>query len=343
MAGSNDEREQVRNHLRRAPSDSDSSSSDEEDPLAHLPAYVINRVEKLEELDSSRATIMEEYLAERSALEKKFEERLKPLYAERAAIVRGSQDGAIAKVTKSSKLKGTDPDANKKDDVVGIPQFWACAMTQMETIGELIAEEDVDCLEHLQDITCVNREDGKGFTLRFLFSPNDYFTNSVIEKTYEVPNLLLSDEPLLKNVTGTSIDWKPGRSLTYRTIKKKQRGKGKHAGQLRTVSKREEKESFFHWFTPPEMPPMDTMDEDEAEKLEELFDSDYEVAQAFRNDLIPQAVVWFSGKVRLGLRHPTCVFISVPSLNQSVVNVSGARATKKMQRTLVRLCEQSHR
>jgi hypothetical protein len=67
---------------------------------------------------------------------------------------------------------------------------------------------------------------------------------------------------------------------------------------VRTVAKTERKESFFHWFDPPEMPPMDTMDEEEADRLEEEFDSDYEIAQAFRNHVIPKAVLWFSGEVR---------------------------------------------
>jgi nucleosome assembly protein 1-like 1 len=284
----------------RALSDSDGDDDedeDEQDPLAHLPEYVLHRVKKLQELNESRKTIMEQYLVERAGLEKRFNEKLQPLYTERASIVRGEHDEAIANEVNVNLNGDCLPRERTEADVGGIPQFWACAMTQMETIGELITEEDVDCLEHVQDVTKIDRDDGKGFTLRFFFAPNDYFTNTVLEKNYEVPNMLLSDEPLLKSVTGTTIDWKPGKCLTHRTVNKKQRGKGKHAGQLRTVSKNEQKESFFHWFSPPEMPPIDSIDEEEAEKLELIFDSDYEVAQAFRTDLIPKAVLWFSGKV----------------------------------------------
>lgn len=269
-----------------------------EDPLAHLPGYVLSRVEKLQELDKKRNVVMEKYLEERAALEQKFQAILKPFYKERASVVRGEQDELIAHRFKTESGENRVP---SPEDEVGVPQFWACAMTQMETIGELITEEDVDCLESLLDITCEDHEDGKGFTLSFHFGTNDYFTNSVLKKNYVVPNLLLSDEPLLKGVQGTTIEWKPGRSLTFRTVKKKQRGKGKNAGQVRTVTKVEEKESFFNWFSPPEMPDMDTMDEEEAERLEELFDNDYEVAQAFRCDLIPRAVLWFSGTVSLTL------------------------------------------
>lgn len=275
------------------------SDDDEEDPLAHLPSSVLARVEKLKVLQAHRESIMEEYLKERAALEKKFESLSQPLYDERAAIVRGDRDDEIA----ASEITDNGADENGADEngaekIKGVPQFWASAITHMDAIGELMSAEDVDCLEHLTNITCVDRDDGKGFTLAFYFAPNDYFTNTVLTKTYEVPNLLLSDSPMLKAVKGDTINWKEGKSLTHRTVKKKQRGKGKHKGQVRTVATEEEKESFFHWFTPPEMPATsDTMDEEEADNLEEIFDNDYDVAQAFRTQVIPKAVLWFTGEV----------------------------------------------
>ena len=50
-------------------------------------------------------------------------------------------------------------------------------------------------------------------------------------KRYEVRNLLLDDEPILKNVTWCNIHWKEVRSLTYRDIKKKQRSKSGGRGE----------------------------------------------------------------------------------------------------------------
>ena len=66
---------------------------------------------------------------------------------------------------------------------------------------------------------------------------------------YEVPNLLLDDEPILKNVTGCNIHWKEGRSLTYRDVKKNQiSNSGRRAIQLHTSNKRERTNSFFRFF-----------------------------------------------------------------------------------------------
>ena len=68
-------------------------------------------------------------------------------------------------------------------------------------------------------------------------------------KRYEVRNLLLDDEPILKNVTGWNMNWKEGRSLAYRGVNKKQRPKrGRRLGQIRTVNNRERTDLFFHFF-----------------------------------------------------------------------------------------------
>ena len=174
-----------------------------------------------------------------------------------------------------------------------------CKTTNLKLLPNYIA--DVDCLDHLTDVTCTNFPDGTGFELHFHFSPNPFFTNKTLSKRYEVPNLLTEDEPILKNVTGTIINWKANQSLTYKEVTKKQRKKGgPNAGQIRTITKKERTESFFHFFTPPSMPGlMEVMDEDEADAVEEAFDHDYDVAQAIRGHLIPKAVLWFTGEAMI--------------------------------------------
>lgn len=301
--------------------DDSSSDGDSENPMSSLPPSVLQRVEKLKQLHEKRDEIMEQYLVDRAALEAKYQGLCKPLFDERAEIVKGMHDSKIKEefkvegnqeTTKAQSKQGqvetvddkedeeepvTDNDTENEIDVVGIPQFWVCAMSHMEPLAELITEEDVDCLENLVDVTCVDDADGTSFTLEFHFAPNDYFSNTVLTKRYEVPNLLLDDEPILKNVEGCKIDWKsPEKTLTVREITKKQRGTGKNAGKVRTVKKKERRESFFHFFTPPKMPSLETMDEDEADRLEEAFEQDYDVAQAFRSHIIPKAVLWFTGQ-----------------------------------------------
>jgi len=261
--------------------------------LSLLPPCIHPRLDKLKSLSDDRTQLLEQYLVERAELEQKYNGLMKPLYEMRRDVVTGKCDGDIAKSDNTGASNGED-----QQQVKGIPQFWACAMGHIDLLAELITEEDVDCMEHLVDVTCDDFADGSGFELHFHFSPNDFFTNSVLTKRYEVPNLLTEDEPMLQSVTGTDIHWKPNKSLTHKTITKKQRKKGgPNAGQVRTIQKTERAESFFHFFTPPKMPELgDVVDEEEAEAMEEHFDHDYEMACAIRGSLIPNAVHWFTGE-----------------------------------------------
>jgi hypothetical protein len=154
-------------------SDDDDDEENDDNPMAHLPQYVIKRIDRLKDLDKKRVEIMQLYIVERAQLEKKYASLHTSLYDDRKMIVAGDKDEEIA---------SGDPQvdtAGEPERVSGIPQFWVCAMTNNDTIGELIAEDDVDCLESLKDVRCVERDDGKGFELFFYFAPNDYFENQV--------------------------------------------------------------------------------------------------------------------------------------------------------------------
>uniref|UniRef100_A0A7S2K4H4 Nucleosome assembly protein n=1 Tax=Leptocylindrus danicus TaxID=163516 RepID=A0A7S2K4H4_9STRA len=260
---------------------------DEEDIMDTLPPVMKMRVNKLQELQDQKNRLMEEYVKERAMLEHKYATLSEPLYDARKDIIVGAKDDEL-------KLAQGDEES---DAIVGIPQFWVVAIGHLEVVGELVTESDVDCLEYLRDIKCEDFENGMGFTLKFFFAPNDYFTNEVLEKKYTIPNLLMDDEPVLQEVLGCDIDWKEGRNLCYKKVQKKQRAKrGPNAGQIRTVTKQERLDSFFHFFTPPKLPKMEEMDEEEADALEEAFDHDYDVAQSFRSHIIPNAVLWFTGE-----------------------------------------------
>jgi nucleosome assembly protein 1-like 1 len=262
-----------------------------------LPPCIVRRVEKLRELNSQRETIVEQYQKERAALEKKFADLYQPLFDERKETIAGKYDREIDAKAKEDGNENEEEDAQETLDIKGIPQFWVCAMGHMEAVAELITEADVDCLENLTDVQCIDDEDGMGFALEFHFKPNTYFSNTVLRKKYTIPNLLLDDEPILKNVEGDEIKWKEGMCLTHREIKKKQRAKsGKNAGKIRTIVKKEKQDSFFHFFKPPKIPTMDEMDEEEADAIEQAFDVDYDVAQAFRSHIIPKAALWFTGE-----------------------------------------------
>ena len=59
-----------------------------------------------------------------------------------------------SRVTNTNNSKADKHDYNEEGRMVGILQFWVCAMGHMEAVAELITERDIDCLEHLTGVTC---------------------------------------------------------------------------------------------------------------------------------------------------------------------------------------------
>ena len=64
--------------------------------------------------------------------------------------------GAIAygKVTNTNTKDDVKDNDEKEGRMVGIPQFWVCAMGHMEAVAESITWRDIDCLGHLTEVTC---------------------------------------------------------------------------------------------------------------------------------------------------------------------------------------------
>jgi hypothetical protein len=60
--------------------------------------------------------------------------------------------------------------------------FFNCRLADLRHVHvQKIQEHDIPVLEHLTDITATLNEDaGTGFTLKFHFAPNDFFTNEVL-------------------------------------------------------------------------------------------------------------------------------------------------------------------
>lgn len=50
-------------------------------------------------------------------------------------------------------------------------------------------------------------------------------------------------------IQGCVIDWKKGKNVTIKTIKKNQKHKSR--GSMRTVTKTVQNDSFFNFFSPP--------------------------------------------------------------------------------------------
>lgn len=226
---------------------------------------------KLAELSVKRGELDYYYRDGLLALEKKFHEICAPLYEQRAKLI----------------ATGEPP----------FEKFWLKALSNHPYLSSLITKADEELLSHLIDIKLTYLDDATGFRLDFVFSENSFIENQVISKTYFLENVKEANfHNLLFDRTETSdIKWKNGKSLCNKEVTKTQRHKA--SGVMRTVSKKVETESFFHFFDETRSPADDEdIEEEDLSKIEEEIHVDLELGNIFKLSIIPRAYDWFTGK-----------------------------------------------
>ena len=115
----------------------------------------------------------------------------------------------------------------------------------------MVQEHGEPILKHLKDIKVKFSDAGQpmSFVLEFHFEPNEYFTNEVLTKTYRMRSEpddsgpFSFDGPEIMGCTGCQIDWKKGKTVTLKMIKKKQKHKGR--GTVCAVTKTVSNDSFI--------------------------------------------------------------------------------------------------
>ncbi|XP_023212250.1 nucleosome assembly protein 1-like 1, partial [Centruroides sculpturatus] len=93
------------------------------------------------------------------------------------------------------------------------------------------------------------------------------------------------------NYYSCTIDWKKGKNVTVKTIKKKQKHKSR--GSVRTVTKTVQNDSFFNFFNPPTVPEDEELLDDETQTLLAV---DFEIGHFIRERIVPRAVLFFTGE-----------------------------------------------
>jgi nucleosome assembly protein 1-like 1 len=215
------------------------------------------------------------------------------------------KEGEPAK--KKEEGKAGDNNNNKDENVKGIPEFWLQALRHHPDFAELITEKDLDALKHLKDVRVKPLEDEVSFAIEFQFDPNPYFDETLLTKTYHLRER--GGEIMYQSVDGTEIHWKQGKNLTVTIVTKTTGGGrggrrgGRRGGgnqQQRTIKVEQPCESFFNFFNPEAFTALGA-DEDELEdeELEALLEADYEMGAAIKEQIIPNAVEWFTGEAEL--------------------------------------------
>jgi len=186
----------------------------------------------------------------------------------------------------------------KDEDVKGVPEFWLTIFKNVEMLADMVQDHDEEPLQALNDITCTFSDSPvMGFKLHFHFGANDYFSNSVLTKEYEMRCKPSEDAPFefdgpeIYKCKGCDIDWKQGKNLTVKTVTRKQKHKQK--GSVRTIKKTVKNDSLFNFFSPPDIP---ENPEELDEETQELLTSDFEIGHYIRERILPRAVLFFTGE-----------------------------------------------
>uniref|UniRef100_A0A8C5QXI3 Nucleosome assembly protein 1 like 4 n=1 Tax=Leptobrachium leishanense TaxID=445787 RepID=A0A8C5QXI3_9ANUR len=291
----------------------DSVSQTPSSYIETLPKAVKRRIYALKQLQEKCAHIEAKFYEEVHELERKYAALYQPLFDKRRLIVTGTEEPTDTecewhsdaedeeKLAADVKKKVTisDKEPSETDNPKGIPDFWLTIFRNVDMINISLQEYDEPILKHLQDVKVKFSDPGQpmSFTLEFHFEPNDFFTNTLLTKLYKMKSEPDSSDPFsfegpeIIDCEGCTIDWKKGKNVTVKTIKKKQKHKGR--GTVRTITKQVLNESFFNFFSPVKV----TGDGEEMdEEMENSLAADYEVGHFFRERLIPRAVLYFTGE-----------------------------------------------
>ncbi|KAK3727641.1 hypothetical protein RRG08_032601 [Elysia crispata] len=298
--------------------------------IQSLPKEVKRRIKALKKLQNEVINVEAEFYKEVNALELKYAPKYSQLFDKRKDILNAkveptdeecdwpsdeeeddekdeeaklapeSQQADVKEKATVDETKEAGGDVEeKKEEVKGIPSFWLTIFKNVDMLSEMVQEHDEPILTHLQDIQVVIHESSPvGFTLEFHFEPNEFFTETVLTKRYEMryepdPEEPFSYEgPEIIKCTGCTINWNKGKNVTVKQIKKKQKHKGR--GLTRTVTKQVQADSFFNFFNPPEAPEGSESEVDE--ETEALLGADFEIGHFIRERVVPRAVLFFTGE-----------------------------------------------
>ena len=155
----------------------------------------------------------------------------KPLYERRLAIITGTHKPTPEEIQEGEEQSLKDDPSYKKlsfapHETAPIPEFWLTALRNHVGTSEIITDRDASALKHLTDIRVAYTAPKPGFKLTFIFTPNEFFDNEVLEKTYYYQEEVgYSGDFLYDRAIGTVINWKEDKDLTKEFEIKKQRNK----------------------------------------------------------------------------------------------------------------------
>lgn len=168
--------------------------------------------------------------------------------------------------------------------------YWLKALKNSE-FGFEITDKDEEILKFLQRIEGHKNEEETNLSIKFFFSENPWFSNTEIIKEF----LLEGDD--IKKSYGDAIQWKEGKNVTVKIVKKKQ--KNKKTGEKKVSTKEVRQESFFHFFDPIDLDDDDDDKEEEddeaTDQMVEELEHQHSLAECIYSDVIQNSLSLYLG------------------------------------------------
>lgn len=179
-----------------------------------LPGNVQHKINALKHLQKKYLSLEAKFFEEVYALECKYQALYQPLVDRRKAVIAGETEleaGEAEWEDESDDEKEMDAEVTKRFERMalnyknqhskvikeskGIPAFWLTVFKNTQTMADMIQPHDEPLLEHLTNVNIVYKTDPMSYVLEFHFSPNTYFKDAVLTKTYFMRCQVDEEEP----------------------------------------------------------------------------------------------------------------------------------------------------
>jgi len=279
--------------------------------------YVQKRINALKHVQVKMLETEANFYDELHELELKYAKIYEPMYEKRRTIVSGeytpTQEESEWTLDEQEEQGANITELDAEETEKGIKNFWLETLQSFRITSEIIQEYDEEILGYLQDVQVkLFSEKPYGYTLEFYFSENPFFTNTVLTKTYVLKTVVDPaspfefDGPDLEKATGCTINWKEGKNVCMKMVKKKLKPRNKKQPP-KVVTKEEKQDSFFNFFETPKLPAKnqaakkseseaDEEEDDDMHDQELYLIADFEIGQYLKEKIIPKAILFFTGE-----------------------------------------------
>uniref|UniRef100_A0A1I8H607 Nucleosome assembly protein 1-like 1 n=1 Tax=Macrostomum lignano TaxID=282301 RepID=A0A1I8H607_9PLAT len=269
-----------------------------------LPEPVKRRVRALKKLQFRSLEIESEFYRELHDLEMRYADRFAEQLNRRQQIVLGSveptdeeadwPETTESEVELANLLREKSEQQLQQPAGPGVPGFWLTALKNVDLLSQMIRDQDEPILRHLTDIKVITFSgEQSGFVLEFHFSPNEYFSNSMLTKHYYLRMVPDPEHPWdyegpeIVRCSGCEILWKAGKNAKMPRLKWCAKCRSTGAAGRSELSRRLSR--LIRSST-------SSIRQRRDEEIEDLLQSDFEIGHFLRERVIPRAVLYFTGE-----------------------------------------------